>query len=257
MLWGGVFITPADFRMSVPSVPGPTPAVPVPGLEVFGDREHVGLGILEGPQVPHFSRAPTPVCLGLLLNWFIQKKGDSLYLTEGFTQRFRIPFQGPQMHMMVCNLRSISGKEGIVQDKIKKELELGRLTVPFQVTVCAWSLYGCQLWALCPRRRLVSTGSFITCHPHETSVKDTIDPALCSVRYASFDAAVGMIRDLGPAALLAKCDIKSAFRVLPVFPGDFDLLGFAFEKKKYFDNFLPMGCSISCAAFECFSTFLQ
>ncbi|XP_060111191.1 semaphorin-6A-like [Heteronotia binoei] len=56
---------------------------------------------------------------------------------------------------------------------------------------------------------------------------------------------------------MAKCDIKSAFRLLPVHPDDFELLGFKFEGKFYTDRALPMGCSVSCAAFERFSSFLE
>lgn len=41
-------------------------------------------------------------------------------------------------------------------------------------------------------------------------MNDAIDPALCSIQYASFDPAVDMIRELGPAALLTKRDIKPA-----------------------------------------------
>lgn len=51
--------------------------------------------------------------------------------------------------------------------------------------------------------------------------------------------------------------IKNAFCLLPIHPGDFDLLGFKFKNQFYFDKCLPMGCSISCAIFEKFSTFLQ
>lgn len=65
------------------------------------------------------------------------------------------------------------------------------------------------------------------------------------------------MRGCGRGAELAKCDIKSAFRLLPVHPADFDLLGFAFDGKFYVDRALPMGCSISCSAFECFSSFLE
>lgn len=39
---------------------------------------------------------------------------------------------------MARNLHSISGKEGIVWDKVKKELELGRITGPFWVLSKAW-----------------------------------------------------------------------------------------------------------------------
>ena len=80
-----------------------------------------------------------------------------------------------------------------------------------------------------------------------------------SVKYSSIDDAVEMIQSLGKRAKLGISDIKKAFRLLPVWPGDFDLLGFRIKDKFYFDKFLPMGASISCAlpVFEKFSTFIQ
>ena len=50
---------------------------------------------------------------------------------------------------------------------------------------------------------------------------------------------------------------KSAFRLLPVHPNDFDLLGFSINGDLYYDKCMPMGCSISCVTFERFSTFLR
>lgn len=52
-------------------------------------------------------------------------------------------------------------------------------------------------------------------------------------------------------------DIKSAFRLLPVSPEDFELLGIQFDKYYYIDKCLPMGCALSCKLFETFSTFIQ
>ena len=57
---------------------------------------------------------------------------------------------------------------------------------------------------------------------------------------------------------MAKRDIKSAFRLLPISPIDFSLLGLKDEDGNiYIDKFLPMGCEISSALFEKFSTFLN
>lgn len=56
---------------------------------------------------------------------------------------------------------------------------------------------------------------------------------------------------------MAKCDIQSAFRLLPVHPSDFELLGFKFEGSWYVDKAMPMGCSVACATFEAFSTFIE
>ena len=66
-----------------------------------------------------------------------------------------------------------------------------------------------------------------------------------------------MVQELGKNAKLWKMDIKSAFRIITVFPGDFDLLGFTLQGKYYIDKCMPMGCSVSCSTFEKFSTFLQ
>jgi hypothetical protein len=66
-----------------------------------------------------------------------------------------------------------------------------------------------------------------------------------------------MVQRLGKNAELEKMDLKSVFRLLPVYPGDFDLLGFKIEEKCYIDKCMPMGCSVSCATFERFSTVLH
>lgn len=66
-----------------------------------------------------------------------------------------------------------------------------------------------------------------------------------------------MVRSCGIGAEMAKCDIKSAFWLLPIHPNDFELLGFTFDGEFYMNRALPMGCSVSCAAFEKFSSFLE
>ena len=56
---------------------------------------------------------------------------------------------------------------------------------------------------------------------------------------------------------MAKSDIKSAFRIIPIHPTDRHLLGMKWMDEYYFDNCLPMGCSSSCNIFETFSTSLE
>ena len=69
--------------------------------------------------------------------------------------------------------------------------------------------------------RLITHLSF----PNHNSVNDFIDPNETSVQYTLFDQVVQIIAKYGKGAAIAKCDIKSAFRLLPIYPGDFDLLG--------------------------------
>ena len=80
---------------------------------------------------------------------------------------------------------------------------------------------------------------------------------LCTVHYTFFDEAVHMVQKCGVGVELAKCDIKLAFRIFPVHPLDFDLLGFHFQGSFYIDRALSMGCSVSCTTFERFSLFLE
>lgn len=89
------------------------------------------------------------------------------------------------------------------------------------------------------------------------SVNHFIDPEDCSVAYTSLDQVLQEVARLGKGTVLAKMDIKSAFRLMIINPGDFDLLGFKFEGNYYIDKCLPMGCAISCNLFEKISTFLQ
>ena len=89
------------------------------------------------------------------------------------------------------------------------------------------------------------------------SVNDAMPSELCSVHYTSFDTAVHMVKVCGFGAEMVKADIKSAFCLLSVHSSNCDLLRFFFEGTYYIDRALPMGCSISCAAFEHFSSFLE
>lgn len=62
-----------------------------------------------------------------------------------------------------------------------------------------------------------------------------------------------MVHAQGWGAQLAKCDISLPFTHFR----DFKLLGFCFKGHFYMDIALPMGCSVSCAALEAFSSFLE
>ncbi|KAM4652054.1 uncharacterized protein O3C94_014389, partial [Discoglossus pictus] len=94
-------------------------------------------------------------------------------------------------------------------------------------------------------------------YPRGLSVNDGIEKELASVSYASVKQAVRLVRKAGSGALLAKVNIKSAFRLLPVHPVSQRLLGCSILGKFFVDRCLPMGCSISCSFFEKFSTFLH
>ena len=52
-------------------------------------------------------------------------------------------------------------------------------------------------------------------HPQGASINDAIPKELCSLNYITVDAAIKHILALSPGTLLAKLDIKNAFRLYP------------------------------------------
>lgn len=177
-------------------------------------------------------------------------------LGEGFSVGFRIPCSLTAIPPMAKNLRSALQNPGVVSEKLAKEVALGRMSGPF-ATKPLQNLVVSPLGVV-PKKepnrfRLIHHLSF----PKGASVNDGINPEDCSVSYTSFDAAVGWVRHYGQGALMAKADIEAAFRLLPVHPDSFWLLGCCWQGEFYVDQCLPMGCSISCAKFELFSSFLE
>ncbi|XP_066446924.1 uncharacterized protein [Eleutherodactylus coqui] len=141
-------------------------------------------------------------------------------------------------------------------EKLLKEVEFGRMAGPFREPPFGNLLV--SPLGLVPKKepgkfRLIHHLSF----PAGDSVNDGITKEQAAVSYASFDRAVYLVRRAGAGAMLAKADIESAFRLLPVHPDCFHLLGCRIEGYYFVDMCLPMGCSISCYYFEVFSSFLE
>ena len=77
------------------------------------------------------------------------------------------------------------------------------------------------------------------------------------VKYESLDVVTELLRKFGSGALMAKTDIQDAFRIVPVQPDDYKLLGFSWDNNFYYDKCLPMGASSTCQIFERLNTSLQ
>ena len=78
--------------------------------------------------------------------------------------------------------------------------------------------------------------------PHGHSVNnDGIAQELCSLHYSTIDDAAPRVATLGPGCLLAKMDIRQAYRNIPVAPEDKHLLGLQWNNQIYVDQVLPFG----------------
>lgn len=189
----------------------------------------------------------------LLKNYPNREAAEELYL--GFSLGFRLQYTGPREHVMSKNLVSAEHFKWETLNKLKTEIELGRILGPFSklpISNLRISPIG-----LVPKSdggwRLITHLS----HPDNNSVNSYIEPALCKVSYSTLDSILDKIYALGSNVSLAKMDVKSAFRLLIVNPADFDLMGIKFNGYYFVDKALAMGCSLSCKLFNTFANFLQ
>ena len=93
--------------------------------------------------------------------------------------------------------------------------------------------------------------------PTGLSVNDGIDKDHCSLSYTSIDDVVKCIISQGRGAMLAKIDIKQAYRNVPVHPEDRPLLGMAWNGKVYLDKVLPFGLRSAPIIFSAIADALQ
>lgn len=93
--------------------------------------------------------------------------------------------------------------------------------------------------------------------PAGESVNDYIDRETYSLQYISMDQAIAALYTAGPRrCLMAKADIRHAFRLMPVRPDQWWLLGYCWEGQYYFDVRLPFGLRSACSIFNDLATVL-
>lgn len=182
-------------------------------------------------------------------------KPDAELLLSGFTEGFRLQYKGPRFSFISRNLLSALALRDDTLKLLQKEVELGRMEGPFNkapISTLRTSPIGLvekadHTW------RMITHMSY----PENLGVNSFIDEIDSSVQYSSFDNVIELVASLGKGTLLGKIDIRHAFRLFPINPADFDLLGITYENKFYIDKNLPFGCSISCALIEKFAKFLH
>ena len=181
---------------------------------------------------------------------------EKALLLDGFRFGFRIPYHGPREKRLSKNHGSALKQPDIIWKKLQEEISLGRVAGPFDV-IPLQNLIVSPI-GLVPKSnpgeyRLI----FDLSYPQGESINSGISREDSAVSYTKFDKVITMVRQEGRGAYLFKVDIKSAFRLLPIHPQDFQLLGMEFQGKYFVDKCLPFGLSVSCSLFEKFSCFLE
>ena len=86
--------------------------------------------------------------------------------------------------------------------------------------------------------------------PEGHSINDHINKDEFSIHYSSVDDAVALLSQYGQDALMAKVDLKAAFRLIPVRAADWVHLGICWWDQFYVDTCLPFGLRSAPALFN-------
>ena len=153
------------------------------------------------------SPLPTPVNPEKLSIWLEgYNTAKTKYLVDGFRNGFDVGHTGLLSHLHVKNLQSAISKPEIVSQKIFKEIKAGRFLGPFAEP--PFSDMQLSPIGLVPKRK---AGEYRLIHhlsyPQNYSINDGISEENVSVKYATVENAIELIKKLSPASFMAKTDI--------------------------------------------------
>ena len=145
----------------------------------------------------------------------------------------------------------------VLEKKLQKEIDAARIVRPFEEVPLP--NFRVSPIKVAPKKvpgeyRFTHNLSYLY---DKEAVNTSLSWDKVSVHYSTVDNAIIHIKEVGVNAYLAKNDIKSAFQIVPMNPDDHHLLGMKWKDMYYYDTILPIGCSMSCAIFEAFSTAVQ
>lgn len=171
-------------------------------------------------------------------------QGFADYIVRGIKEGFRIGFNYRlSLRSRARNMSSAKDNPLVVEAYINEERNAKRL-LPVRPehhlprSSCQISSFG-----VIPKRYQPGKWRLIVdlSSPDDASVNDGIDPHLCSLAYPSVHDAAKLVRASGKGTLLAKLDLKSAYRIVPVHPQDRPLLAVQWDGEVLIDSALPFG----------------
>ena len=200
---------------------------------------------------------PTPIRLGPLARLLREVDYPEIdFIREGFSSGFDLGFVGPLAPLSSNNNLSVNSNPEVAYQKVLAEVALGRIAGPF--TDIPLPNFKCSPLSL---REKSTPGKFRLLHnlsyPYDArAVNFNIPPEASHLQYASIRDAIALINRHG-LRYLSKADIKEAYRLIPLSPACYPLLGFRLNGRYFYDKCLPMGASSACKIFERFSSALE
>ena len=176
-------------------------------------------------------KCTTPLCWGVFARDLHTHPDPHFgaYIARGLRDGFRIGFsyEGSTLRPQGSNHPSSLANAGVVRTHIETEVAAGRLIGPISREANA-HVHTSPI-GLVPKGHTERKWRLIVdlSAPRSASVNNGILGELCSMKYASLDDAVSLIRQLGSGSQLVKMDLKDAYRMVsslsrgPTSPCDF------------------------------------
>ena len=227
---------------------------PLQNLKAMVIRSHQAADVLQSlkPQTP----INIPLLNELLVNHPDQKFVCNL--TVGLSQGFRVGYRGGRFPRIAKNLPSANQHPSLIEGNLLNEVQLGRMAGPFESP--PFKNFQIHPLGLVPKKNSQKWRTiFHLSYPKGTpdSLNANIPIEEFTLQYIRIDDAIALILKHGPGCYMTKTDIESAFRIIPVHPDDWELLGMSWKGHYYFDKALPFGLRSAPYLFNQFSDALE
>ena len=210
----------------------------------------------------------TPIRVDVLEKYLKEANDDPVetkFLVEGFRNGFSICYNGPRnIKVRSRNLPlTRCGSEVDLWNKMVKEVNLGRFAGPFK-EIQFDNYYQSPValvWKSNGDTRLIFHLSFP--RNKKSSINYNTPRHLCTVKYSDLDKVVRLCMKMGRNCYMAKSDMKSVFRHLPIRKEDWKWFLMMAKDPRTKENWffiekcLPFGHSMSCSHFQRVSNAIQ
>ena len=179
------------------------------------------------------------------------------HLVAGLQDGFRIGLHSnPVCHSAQGNSPSALANQEAVAKFIRTQISAGDMVGPLSPHKCTNIII--SRLAVIPKKTL---GQFRVrvdlSFPSNFNINDNLHCNLTHVAYSSVDEAAAIIHNLGRHALMAKIDIKDAYRLIPVHPQHHRFLGIPWQGTVHVDCQLPFGLASAPAIFSAVAQALE
>ena len=167
-----------------------------------------------------------------------------------------VGYTGPRQPRVSRNLISAIQHPEVVSSNLNKEIQLGRVAGPFDSSPIPD--LQCHPVGVVPKKHSSEWRTiYHLSYPEGDSINDHIPKDPYALQYVRVDDAIRILQSLGRGSFMAKTDLKSAFRLIPIHPADWHLLGIYWQSQYYVDLYLPFGLRSAPFLFNLLSEALE